>query len=318
MSSRFDKLVSGHKPSVDVEVMNDEAPRDVKTRYLRLGDLERHPSNRAVHERNVEWIAESIEKEQMLYQPIMARPIGQTEDGRTRYQIVDGEHRWRAVGMLAEKYPDDPKYKTIRAEVRRMTDIEAEACVLSANLYRVELTREEKQSSYLKLVRLAPDLRKEFPEAYSGMRSEDVAYSVLKEKAKPGEELPSPATIRREAAKAASRELLEKSGGLAGPWAEKAESEKIDDRLLAKLSKLDEKEQLDIFAEFEGADGSRIWLAQEMQLRDDRQAEKLVARAERDLSSNARLMARAKAKGRELDEAAIRSAIENLARLLEG
>lgn len=139
MSSRFDKLVSGHRPSVDVEVMNDEAPRDVKTRYLRLGDLERHPSNRAVHERNVEWIAESIEKE-----------------------------------------------------------------------------------------------------------------------------------------------------------------------------------QLDIFAEFEGADGSRIWLAQEMQLRDDRQAEKLVARAERDLSSNARLMARAKAKGRELDEAAIRSAIENLARLLEG
>ncbi len=58
------------------------------------------------------------------------------------------------------------------------------------------------------------------------MRSEDVAYSVLKEKAKPGEELPSPATIRREAAKAASRELLEKSGSLAGPWAEKAESEK--------------------------------------------------------------------------------------------
>ncbi len=55
-----------------------------------------------------------------------------------------------------------------------------------------------------------------------------------------------------------------------------------------------------------------------MQLRDDRQAEKLVARAERDLSSNARLMARAKAKGREVDEAAIRSAIENLARLLEG
>lgn len=112
MSSRFDKLVSGHKPSVDVEVMNDEAPRDVKTRYLRLGDLERHPSNRAVHERNVEWIAESIEKEQMLYQPIMARPIGQSEDGRTRYQIVDGEHRWRPSPCSAEKYPDDPKYKT--------------------------------------------------------------------------------------------------------------------------------------------------------------------------------------------------------------
>lgn len=220
--------------------------------------------------------------------------------------------------MLAEKYPDDPKYKTIRAEVRRMTDIEAEACVLSANLYRVELTREEKQSSYLKLVRA----RARFAQGISRgvFRDAQRGRGIQRPEGEgeAGEELPSPATIRREAAKAASRELLEKSGGLAGPWAEKAESEKIDDRLLAKLSKLDEKEQLDIFAEFEGADGSRIWLAQEMQLRDDRQAEKLVARAERDLSSNARLMARAKAKGRELDEAAIRSAIENLARLLEG
>ena len=46
MSSRFDKLVSGHKPSVDVEVMNDEAPRDVKTRYLR------HPGGSAPNDRH--------------------------------------------------------------------------------------------------------------------------------------------------------------------------------------------------------------------------------------------------------------------------
>ncbi len=106
MSSRFDKLVSGHKPSVDVEVMNDEAPRDVKTRYLRLGDLERHPSNRAVHEERRVDSGEHREGADALPANHGATNR-QSEDGRTRYQIVDGEHRWRAVGMLAEKYPDD-------------------------------------------------------------------------------------------------------------------------------------------------------------------------------------------------------------------
>ena len=55
-----------------------------------------------------------------------------------------------------------------------------------------------------------------------------------------------------------------------------------------------------------------------MQLRDDRQAEKLVARAERGPVLECEAHGPREGEGSRMDEAAIRSAIENLARLLEG
>ncbi len=89
-------------------------------------------------------LANSI-KVQGVVQPIVVRPIGATEGGTPRYEIVAGERRWRAAQLagLAE----------IPAVVRDVPDESAIALALIENIQRENLNPLEEARALDRLIR---------------------------------------------------------------------------------------------------------------------------------------------------------------------
>lgn len=77
----------------------------------------------------IEELAQSIESHGLL-QPIVVKRNG------NEFEIAAGERRWRAVGLLRERHPGDPRWSQIAAVV---TDGEAWEVGLIENLLRVDL-----------------------------------------------------------------------------------------------------------------------------------------------------------------------------------
>lgn len=67
-------------------------------------------------------------------QPVLVRKVGQ------RYELVDGERRWRAIKSLG--------YDTLRAEIHDFSDAEARAIVLVSALQRKELNAIEEARAF--------------------------------------------------------------------------------------------------------------------------------------------------------------------------
>ncbi len=93
---------------------------------------------------SLEDLANSI-KVQGVVQPIVARPIGTTDSGTQRYEIVAGERRWRAAQLagLAE----------IPAVVRDVPDESAIALALIENIQRENLNPLEEARALERLIR---------------------------------------------------------------------------------------------------------------------------------------------------------------------
>jgi len=78
-----------------------------------------------------------------LAQPITVRPVG-----KNQYQIVAGERRFRAFGLLREE--DAERWGAITALVREMSDEKADAIMLAENIQRKDLDVIEEAEAYQK------------------------------------------------------------------------------------------------------------------------------------------------------------------------
>lgn len=94
-------------------------------------------------------LADSI-KADGLMQPITIRPLwsdvgalfGKPDPSNVTYQIVAGERRFRAVGLLG--------WPTISAIVRELTDEQADALMLAENVHRADLNPMDEARAYHK------------------------------------------------------------------------------------------------------------------------------------------------------------------------
>lgn len=66
-----------------------------------------------------------------LYNPVLVRPVGSQ-----RYELVQGERRYRAYQLLLQQAPDDSRWHSIRATVRDMDDFEKSLAQLAENIQR--------------------------------------------------------------------------------------------------------------------------------------------------------------------------------------
>ena len=82
-----------------------------------------------------------------LLQPVVVR-----EDG-TRYRLIAGHRRFAAVQLLAERHPDDPRWREIEAVLRREDEEEAYLLTLTENLQREDLHPKEEAAALEILVR---------------------------------------------------------------------------------------------------------------------------------------------------------------------
>lgn len=131
---------------------------------LPLDRLDGHPNNREINWEKVEELAQSILKDG-LGQAILVRPM---IDGR--YQIVAGHHRWEAVKLLHERFPEDPRFFGIEAISRNLSDAEAMALLKATALFAPDTTVEERGRMFEDFKRdEVPRLRKEHPERYRGV-----------------------------------------------------------------------------------------------------------------------------------------------------
>lgn len=91
-------------------------------------------------EEKIKELAQTINTHGMI-QPIIVRRLDDDH-----YEIIAGERRWRAVGLL--------EWENISAIIRNMTDAETASVALIENLQREELTVIEEAAAYAKLLEL--------------------------------------------------------------------------------------------------------------------------------------------------------------------
>lgn len=84
-------------------------------------------------------LADSIES-QGLHQPIIVRPIENSNDLNIKYEIVAGERRWRAHKLLG--------VPSIQAIVKNYTDQSSIEAAITENLQRKDLTAYEEATSF--------------------------------------------------------------------------------------------------------------------------------------------------------------------------
>jgi len=95
-------------------------------------------------------LAESIADEGLL-QNLVVKPTTRTEEGIQFYEIVAGERRWRAIGLLVEagRWPAD---RPVLAEIRAVTDLQHRQLALAENLKRRNLNPIEEAKAFQGLV----------------------------------------------------------------------------------------------------------------------------------------------------------------------
>lgn len=142
---------------------------------LPLDRLDGHPNNRDINWDKVEELAQSILKDG-LGQAILVRPMI-----NGRYQIVAGHHRWEAVKLLHERFPEDPRFFSIEAISRSLSDAEAMALLKATALFAPDTTVEERGRMFEEFKREEiPRLRKENPERYRGVSAGEIIADMAK------------------------------------------------------------------------------------------------------------------------------------------
>ncbi len=93
------------------------------------------------NEEQLKELASSIKKNGVM-QPIVVRPLAR--EGRTVYEIVAGERRWRAANLAG--------LESIPAIIREITDQQALELALIENVQRADLTPLEEANGYQRLL----------------------------------------------------------------------------------------------------------------------------------------------------------------------
>ena len=133
----LDALLGAGKPSAQSQNATGEVAEASNTNDGRLAEIPvdliqrgKYQPRRDMHTEALEELAASI-KAQGVMQPIVVRPIGKTESGEQRFEIIAGERRWRATQIAGlDKIP---------AVIRDVPDEAAIAMALIENIQREDL-----------------------------------------------------------------------------------------------------------------------------------------------------------------------------------
>ncbi|KGX93681.1 chromosome partitioning protein ParB [Pontibacillus halophilus JSM 076056 = DSM 19796] len=110
---------------------------------VNVDDIEpnRYQPRSIFNEEKIEELAQTIKTHGMI-QPIVLRKA----DGNTRYEIIAGERRWRAVKSLG--------WTNVPSIIREMNDSQTASVALIENLQREELTVIEEAKAYASLLEI--------------------------------------------------------------------------------------------------------------------------------------------------------------------
>lgn len=140
----------GNKPgTVDEPIVSNPPDKDNATHELPLAVLQpgRYQPRLTLSEESLAELADSI-REQGVLQPLVVRPLAAATDDGVTHEIVAGERRWRASGLVG--------LATVPVVVRELDDQSALAVALIENLQREDLNPIEQAQS---LTRLAQEFK---------------------------------------------------------------------------------------------------------------------------------------------------------------
>lgn len=150
------------------------APGDytIENRVVDVNTLRPHPSNTyEITDQDVDRLAENIREVGLLHPPL----VREVDDGGL--QIISGHRRVRALQMLARS---DASYRNAEVRVAKgMSDYEAVVALHSGNLQSRVLSAQERERQTDILVGRCEALRREFPERYKGVRTNEMIASML-------------------------------------------------------------------------------------------------------------------------------------------
>jgi ParB family transcriptional regulator, chromosome partitioning protein len=135
----LDALLSTPTPSTDGDA-SDEGMQQIAVDLLQRG---RYQPRTDMRKEALEDLAASI-RAQGIVQPIVVRPVGKTDFGVQRYEIIAGERRWRASQMAG--------LHEVPAIVRDVSDEHAVALALIENIQREDLNPLEEAVALKRLI----------------------------------------------------------------------------------------------------------------------------------------------------------------------
>lgn len=244
---------------------------------LSLASIDPWPGNRLLSDAAVERLADDVEKVGQL-QPVLVRPRPYG-----RYQLLAGHHRVAAFRLLAERHPEEIRWKGVQAIVKDFDDGDAEHAVLSSNVYMIpEWEAEERGALWMGFSEQAREMRKADPERYGGMRIDEIVVEVAERE---GIKTSRTSVIRDKAAYRKAVGLGEGAPeGLCGEWEGALADGAVTMAQAKALARLDEGEQESLWDSFcEKRGYGKRWIAAVLSARDPRDRGKAVAKAEKEL-----------------------------------
>ena len=121
-----------------------------------LSDITPHPENRPIDQQVVKELAESIRNDGLGQLPTCRL----MPDGK--YQLIAGEHRWRAYQLLAEKNPDVYGRMPI-AYLEDISDERALVLMLITNIHTSPLNSADQAAAYQRLGVIVNEQRRVMP-----------------------------------------------------------------------------------------------------------------------------------------------------------
>ena len=135
----------------------------MEIKQISIGKIKPSPMNlrKTFNEEEISELANNIENQGLL-QPITIRPVeyadeideetGMVVSFPTRYELVCGERRYRAVSSLFAK-SENPKWENISCIVREMNDEEAFDAMITENLQRKDVDPIEEAYAFAQLIK---------------------------------------------------------------------------------------------------------------------------------------------------------------------
>ena len=121
-----------------------------------MEDIVPHPKNRPIDQRAVEDLAESIKKDGLGQLPSCSL----LPDGK--YQLIAGEHRWRAYQLLAKDDPDTYGRMPV-SYFEDITEDQAFVLMLITNIHSSPLNSAERAEAYQRIGAIVKEQRKSTP-----------------------------------------------------------------------------------------------------------------------------------------------------------
>lgn len=218
-------------------------------------ELTGRADNRDVDMAAVRRLADSIEADG-LGQPILCREV----DGpNPPFELIAGQHRCAAYRLLAERHPDDPRWRRIDAKVcRGMDDRTARRLMFATNVVNAELSQAERGAMLEELYGAQADAIKR----ESGGRRRDIIRDLFKEET--GKPI-GVQTVQR-ALKARSDEEKARASRVDSRWAEAFEKDGLRPEVQSGIASMSPCEQASLWIDYAGG-RNRTWLADEVRIR---------------------------------------------------